>query len=62
VSVGGQFPKTNRQPYIISKELKKEGLCGVVLCGGFFLLARDSWAFSSELVWFAPLFGEGKQS
>jgi hypothetical protein len=29
---------------------------------GFFSLAMDSWAFSGELVWFAPLLGEGKQS
>jgi hypothetical protein len=28
--------------------------------GGFFSLAVDSWAFSGELVWFAPLLGEGK--
>jgi hypothetical protein len=27
--------------------------------GGFFSLAMDLWAFSSELVWFAPLLGEG---
>jgi hypothetical protein len=27
--------------------------------GGFFSLAMDSWAFSGELVWFAPLLGEG---
>jgi hypothetical protein len=30
--------------------------------GGFFSLAMDSQAFSGELVWFAPLLGEGKQS
>jgi hypothetical protein len=30
--------------------------------GGFFSLAMDSRAFSGELVWFAPLLGEGKQS
>jgi hypothetical protein len=30
--------------------------------GGFFSLAMDSWAFSGELVWFASLLGEGKQS
>jgi hypothetical protein len=30
--------------------------------GGLFSLARDSWAFSGELVWLAPLLGEGKQS
>jgi hypothetical protein len=30
--------------------------------GGFFSLVMDSWAFSGELVWFAPLLGEGKQS
>jgi hypothetical protein len=27
--------------------------------GGFFSLAMDSRAFSGELVWFAPLLGEG---
>jgi hypothetical protein len=25
-------------------------------------LAKDLWAFSGELVWFAPLLGEGKES
>jgi hypothetical protein len=30
--------------------------------GGFFSLAMDSQAFSGELVWFAPLLVEGKQS
>jgi hypothetical protein len=35
---------------------------GVVQCGGFFSLAMDSQAFSGELVWFAPLLGQGKQS
>jgi hypothetical protein len=30
--------------------------------GGFFSLAVDLRAFSGELVWFAPLLGEGKQS
>jgi hypothetical protein len=30
--------------------------------GGLFSLAKDLWAFSGELVWFAPLLGEGKQS
>jgi hypothetical protein len=30
--------------------------------GGFFSLAMDLQAFSGELVWFAPLLGEGKQS
>jgi hypothetical protein len=30
--------------------------------GGFFSLAMDSRTFSGELVWFAPLLGEGKQS
>jgi hypothetical protein len=29
---------------------------------GFFSLAMDSRAFSGELVWFAPLLVEGKQS
>jgi hypothetical protein len=28
--------------------------------GGFFSLTVDSWAFLGELVWFAPLLGEGK--
>jgi hypothetical protein len=32
------------------------GLCG------FFSLIMDSRAFSGELVWCAPLLGEGKQS
>jgi hypothetical protein len=27
--------------------------------GRFFSLAVDSWAFSGELVWFAPLWGRG---
>jgi hypothetical protein len=27
--------------------------------GGFFSLAMDSRVFSGELVWFAPLLGEG---
>jgi hypothetical protein len=30
--------------------------------GGFFSLGVDLQAFSGELVWFAPLLGEGKQS
>jgi hypothetical protein len=30
--------------------------------GGFSSLAMDSRAFSGELVWLAPLLGEGKQS
>jgi hypothetical protein len=30
--------------------------------GGFFSLAMDSRAFSGELVWFAPLLGDWKQS
>jgi hypothetical protein len=30
--------------------------------GGFFSLAMNLWAFSGELVWFAHLLGEGKQS
>jgi hypothetical protein len=30
--------------------------------GGFFSLAMDPRAFSSDVVWFAPLLGEGKQS
>jgi hypothetical protein len=30
--------------------------------GGFFSLAMDLQAFSGELVWFAPLLGDRKQS
>jgi hypothetical protein len=30
--------------------------------GGFFSLAVDLQAFSGELVWFAPLLGQRKQS
>jgi hypothetical protein len=30
--------------------------------GRFFSLAMDLRAFSGELVWFAPLWGKGKQS
>jgi hypothetical protein len=27
--------------------------------GAFFSLGMDSWAFSGEMVWLAPLLGEG---
>jgi hypothetical protein len=58
-SVEGKFPKRNGQPYIIAKGLKKEGFGGWSGVVGFFSLAMDSWAFSGELFWFAPLLGRG---
>jgi hypothetical protein len=36
--------------------------CSNSVLGGFFSLAMDSWTFSDELIWFALLLGEGKQS
>jgi hypothetical protein len=44
-------------------KVKAEVFMDILSLGwGFFSLAMDSWAFSGELVWFAPLLGEGKQS
>jgi hypothetical protein len=41
--------------------VKNEGFygCGSSELGEFFSLAMDSLAFLGELVWFAPLLGEG---